>query len=72
MQRPLKIGTQLLIARRGVENIDGGEGITIREVSEATGVMEHTISSIEKNKGNPKLETILKLTEYYNYELRIV
>ena len=69
MTRSLKIGTQLLIARR---DMNDGKGITLKEVSEATGVMEHTISSIEKNKGNPKLETILKLTEFYGYELRIV
>lgn len=69
MKRSLKIGTQLLIARRDVND---GKGITLKEVSKATGVMEHTISSIEKNKGNPKLGTILKLAKFYGYELRIV
>jgi transcriptional regulator with XRE-family HTH domain len=69
MKRPLKIGTQLLIARR---DMNEGKGITLAEVSKETGVMEHTISSIEKNKGNPKLETILKLVNHYGYELRIV
>lgn len=69
MKRSLKIGTQLLIARR---DMNDGNGIGLKEVSEETGIMPHTISSIEKNKGNPKLETILKLTEFYGYELRIV
>jgi transcriptional regulator with XRE-family HTH domain len=65
MKKPLKLGTQLLIARRDME-------VTLNEVSEDTGIMPHTISSIEKNKGNPKLETILKLAEFYGYELRIM
>lgn len=65
----MKLGTQLLVARR---ELSDGDGMTLEEVSKETGIMPHTISSIEKNKGNPKLETILKLTEFYGYELRIV
>jgi transcriptional regulator with XRE-family HTH domain len=76
MSRTLKLGTQLLIARREYQDEDKRGnviiGATLKAVSKGTGIMPHNISSIEKNKGNPKLETILKLVDFYGYELRIV
>jgi len=65
----MKIGTQLLIARRDMNN---GKGITQGAVEEATGVQQATISNIEKNKSDPKLSTVLKLSTFYQYKLRIV
>jgi len=66
--KKIKLGTQFLIARRGMND---NEGMTLKEVSEETGIMPHTIRAIEKNKGNPKLSTLATLAEYYGGELRI-
>ena len=65
----MKIGTQLLIARR---DMNDGDGVTQEEVFKATGVNIATLSNIEKNKSDPKISTVLRLCEFYNYKLMLV
>jgi DNA-binding XRE family transcriptional regulator len=67
--KKIKLGTQFLIARHGMND---NEGMTLKGVSEGTGIMPHTIRAIEKNKGNPKLNTLVTLARFYGGEIRIV
>jgi putative transcriptional regulator len=47
-----------------------GASITMKDVSEATGIHPVTLSKIAKNRGyNPTLELIDKLCEYFDCEL---
>lgn len=68
MSKIITVGKQLKIARHGMND---NEGMTVRAVSKKTGIMEHTISAIEKNKGNPKLSTLVTLAEFYGGEIRM-
>jgi len=65
----MKIGTQLLIARRDMKD---GQGVTQEEVFKSTKVNIATLSNIEKNKSDPKLSTVLRLCVFYNYKLRMI
>ena len=61
----ISLGAQLLIARRDMD-------VTQEEVFRATGVNIATLSNIEKNKSDPKISTVLRLCEFYNYKLMLV
>lgn len=65
----MKIGTQLLIARL---DMNDGDGVTQEEVFKATGVNIATLSKIERNKSDPKVSTVLRLCEFYNYKLMLI
>ena len=65
----MKIGTQLLIARHDMKD---GDGVTQEEVFKSTGVNIATLSNIERNKSDPKLSTVLRLCEFYDYKLMMI
>ena len=44
-------------------------GLDQREFSEITGVAIHTISDIESGKGNPTIDTLVKICEPLGLEL---
>ena len=42
------------------------QNLTIKEISQKTGISETTLSNIENNKVIPRLRTLLKLVKFYN------
>ena len=42
------------------------QNLTIKEISQKTGISEATLSNIENNKVIPRLQTLLKLVKFYN------
>ena len=61
----MNLGLQFLIARRDAE-------LSQKEVSKLTGITEATISAIENNRTDAKLNTMEKLLKLYKYELRLI
>ncbi len=61
----ITLGSQLLIARRDMD-------VTQEEVFKAIGVNIATLSNIENNKSDPKVSTVLRLCEFYNYKLMMI
>lgn len=47
-------------------------GLTQDEVALATGMTQPQISNIEKGLVNPRLDTILRLAQFYNKSVRLV
>ena len=47
-------------------------GLTQEDVSLATGLTQAQISNIEHGLVNPRLDTIIRLAQFYNKSLRLV
>ncbi len=46
-------------------------GLTIRDLSELTGMSKTNISQIERGTGNPTYEVLQHIFEYLNLELKV-
>lgn len=42
------------------------KGLTIKEVAEDTGILADLIGKYERGERNPKIETLIKLADYYS------
>lgn len=42
------------------------KGLTLKEVAEDTGILENLIGKYERGERNPKIETSIKLADYYS------
>lgn len=45
------------------------QNLTIKKLSQKTGISETTLSNIENNKVIPRMGTLLKLVRFYNITL---
>lgn len=46
------------------------QNLTIKELSQKTGISETTLSNIENNKVIPRMGTLLKLVKFYKISLK--
>ena len=46
-------------------------GLTIRDLSDLTGLSKTTITQVEKGSTNPTFEVLQKIFEYLNLEIKI-
>lgn len=52
-----------------IKNIRTAHGLTQKELSDATGIPQNTISWIERDKGFPNIQHCILLADYYGISL---
>lgn len=64
MKTKIKTNGRYFITLREKQNL------TIKELSQKTGISETTLSNIENNKVIPRMGTLLKLVKFYKISLK--
>lgn len=59
-------------APMGAKRVRESRGLTIKQVSEATGIPQSTMSQYENGKRKPKREALEKLSDYYGVDQKIL
>ena len=59
-------------APMGAKRVRERRGLTIKQVSEAIGIPQSTISQYENGKRKPKREALEKLSSYYGVDAKIL
>lgn len=56
----------------GAKRVRKSRGLTIKQVSEATGIPQSTLSQYENGRCKPKREALEKLSDYYGVDQKIL
>lgn len=63
---------QTTVTPMGLKRVRQRRGLTVKQVSEATGIPQSTISQYENGKRKAKSEAMEKLSDYYGVDQKIL